>query len=143
MYRKAKCQQSSQFSEEVQLDIQTLKTCCKSTTVLTVVWAQGKVNKLVEQKNESRNRSTDAQMEITFHRGSIVTTGGRMSCFRIGGKQPSIELGRKWDICCTLYMKINFRFIKILTVKKQNFTTFRRKIRESFYDFGVGKNFFK
>lgn len=27
--------------------------------------------------------------------------------------------------------------------KKQNFVTFSRKIRESFYDFGIGKNFFK
>lgn len=119
------------------------KTCCKSTTVTTVVWAQGEVNRPVEQKSESRNRSTDAQVEVTLHRGIVVTTGGRMSCFRIGGEQLSIDLRRKWDICCTLYMKINFRFIEILTVKKQNFTTFRRKIRESFYDFGIGKNFFK
>lgn len=126
----------------MQLGVQTLKTYCKSTMVITVVRAQGS-GAPVEQKNEPRNHSTDAQMEITFHRGSIVTTGGRMSCFRIGGKQLSIDLGRKWDVCCTLYMKINFRFIEILTVKKQNFTTFRRKIRESFYDFGVGKNFFK
>lgn len=112
----------------MQLGVQTLKTYCKSTMVITVVQAQGS-GAPVEQKNEPRNCSTDAQMEITFHRGSIVTTGGRMSCFRIGGKQLSIDLGRKWDVCCTLYMKINFRFIEILTVKKQNFTTFRRKIR--------------
>ena len=52
-----------------------------------------------------------------------------MNCFIIGGKQLSIDLGRKWVICCILYMKINFRFIEVLIVKKQNFTTFRRKIR--------------
>lgn len=42
-----------------------------------------------------------------------------MNCFIIGGKQRSIDLGRKWDICCALYMKINFRFIEVLIVKSK------------------------
>ena len=84
-----------------------------------MVWAQGEVDKPVGQKSESRNCSTDANMEITFQRGSIVTTRGRMNCFIIGGKQLSIDLGRKWDICWALYIKINFRFIEILIVKSK------------------------
>ena len=53
------------------------KTCCKATLVITMVLAQGDVNKPVEQKRKSRNSFTDSHREITFHRGSVVDQWGK------------------------------------------------------------------
>lgn len=83
-----------------------------------MVLAWGFVNKPVEEKRESRNRSTDPHIwklylrEVTFQ-----SSGERMNCFTISGEQLGVHLGKNW--ISTMYIKITSRYPKVLIVESK------------------------
>lgn len=83
-----------------------------------MILAWGFVNKPVEEKRESRNRSTDPHIwKLHFREGTLQISGERMNCSTIGGEQLGVHLGKNW--ISTMFIKINSRYPQVLIVKSK------------------------